>query len=276
MTFSSLLLAVFLLPAASGAQTDAATEQVARLYYSAAFEEALAVLERSARGGLLDEPLAEEYRAACLIALGREEDARAVMDRLVRAQPYRPARILDASPATQALYSSIRQAVLGDILRGAFIAGTAAMRNGDPAAAEHEFATVLRIADALPAGADRDLVDLATLSRRFLDVAQDGHAPAADRERYYSAADSGVAVPTAIVQVVPPPPGSSAVDFSGTAIVELLLSDSGAVVEVHLHQGIHPAYDPVVIGAARTWRYTPAMLDGRPVPFRKLLRIDVR
>ncbi len=273
MTFSSLLLAVFLLPAASGAQTDAATEQVARLYYSAAFEEALAVLERSARGGLLDEPLAEEYRAACLIALGREEDARAVMDRLVRAQPYRPARILDASPATRALYLSIRQAVLGDILRGAFIAGTAAMRNGDPAAAEHEFATVLRIADALPAGADRDLVDLATLSRRFLDVAR---APAAGRERYYSAADSGVAVPTAIVQVIPPPPGASGVDFSGTAIVELLLSDSGEVVEVHLQQGIHPAYDPVVIAAARTWRYTPAMLDGRPVPFRKLLRIDVR
>ena len=35
-------------------------------------------------------------------------------------------------------------------------------------------------------------------------------------------------------------------------------------------------YDPLLLAAARNWTYTPAMLDGRPVKYRKIVQVSVQ
>jgi outer membrane biosynthesis protein TonB len=37
----------------------------------------------------------------------------------------------------------------------------------------------------------------------------------------------------------------------------------------------NPAYDKVVLGAAKTWQYQPATLNGKPVKYRKRIQITL-
>ena len=43
-----------------------------------------------------------------------------------------------------------------------------------------------------------------------------------------------------------------------------------------MQQTSHPLYDRLVLQAAREWLYTPAMLNGRPVPSEKVVTIQLR
>ena len=40
-------------------------------------------------------------------------------------------------------------------------------------------------------------------------------------------------------------------------------------------ESIWPAYDATLIDAARKWRYQPAIRDGKPVKFKRVLDINV-
>ena len=39
---------------------------------------------------------------------------------------------------------------------------------------------------------------------------------------------------------------------------------------------MQPTYDKNLIKAARTWKYRPALLNGRPVPFVKVIEIQIQ
>jgi outer membrane biosynthesis protein TonB len=39
---------------------------------------------------------------------------------------------------------------------------------------------------------------------------------------------------------------------------------------------MQPAFDQALIKAARTWKYRPALLNGRPVPFLKVIEIQIQ
>lgn len=263
---------------AASAGQNAALDRARDLYYSAAFVEALGALEELRREPSADVDTVDEYRAACLVALGRDEEARETVARLVRARPGRQPGVLSTSPATRELYESVRTDVLAEIVRHRYVEGTAALQGGRPADAARAFAAALRAIDELPADAARELSDFETLSLHFLDAAEafDRQEPRSDPDHVYSGGDPGVVGPQPIRQQVPQPPDAPRIDFSGTVQLELLLSPAGAVERAYVHQGIHSAYDTLILEAARTWRYTPATVDGRPVRFRKLLRIDVR
>jgi hypothetical protein len=72
------------------ARAGADQETLARakaLYTAAAYDEALALLNQFESGGLTDALEVKQYRAFCLLALGRSDDARRVIQEIVESNP---------------------------------------------------------------------------------------------------------------------------------------------------------------------------------------------
>jgi TonB family protein len=279
MSVVRVVLAAFVaaLPGMAAAQGPVSMDRARDLYYSAAFEEALNVLDDLKRMPQIDPAAVEEYRAASLLALGRDDEAQHALRAMVRLAPERPAEQLNASPALRTAYVSVRERVLVEMVREDYQAAKAAIEGGRPADAARQFTAVLRTFAALPAHLVQEFADFRTLSSGFLDLIYYSQTAVGEEdERIYSDADPNVIGPAIIRQTVPQPPDLRRIDFSGTALIEIRISTTGSVESVDLQQGIHPAYDDSIVNAARTWRYHPATLNGQPVRFRKELRIDVR
>lgn len=91
----------------------------------------------------------------------------------------------------------------------------------------------------------------------------------------YSASDRDVTPPLATYPRVPAPPADARAE--GLSTLELLVNESGEVESVRL-QG-RPAHlgealqATVNLSAAKTWRFAPAVKDGRPVKYRKLVQV---
>jgi tetratricopeptide (TPR) repeat protein len=104
--------------------------------------------------------------------------------------------------------------------------------------------------------------------------AHDSAAPVApvSPDRLYSAADAGVSTPIVIRQDIPKwsigarPP-------SRDGILELTIGIDGRIERATLTQAMAPAYDHDLLEATRNWRYEPARVNGRPVRYRKAIRI---
>src|SRR5437764_11715077 len=80
------------------------------LYASAAYEDALAILNRLPDSGRpVEEARAiQQYRAFCLLALGRNGEAERAIETVVAAEPmYRPAA--DVSPRVRTAFSDVRK-----------------------------------------------------------------------------------------------------------------------------------------------------------------------
>ena len=69
-------------PLVASSQTPEPLEaRVRQLYAAAEYEQALSIL------GNAEAPAVQQYRALCLLALGRQEDAKGVLEALVAASP---------------------------------------------------------------------------------------------------------------------------------------------------------------------------------------------
>ena len=60
-----------------------------------------------------------------------------------------------------------------------------------------------------------------------------------------------------------------------TSKIDLLINEQGTVDEVTVKQPVSPAYDKLIVAAARTWRYKPALKDGVPIKFVSTVVINV-
>ena len=91
-------------------------------------------------------------------------------------------------------------------------------------------------------------------------------------DRLYSSADAGVVPPVVIRQDIPKwsandrPP-------SRDGILELTIGVDGRIERATLTQGMATSYDHFLLESTRNWRYDPARVDGRPVRYRKAIRI---
>ena len=56
-------------------------------------------------------------------------------------------------------------------------------------------------------------------------------------------------------------------------IVEVVIDENGNVVSAAIRAQMNGTYDRQVLAAASSWRYKPALLDGRPVKYRKFIQI---
>jgi len=55
-----------------------------------------------------------------------------------------------------------------------------------------------------------------------------------------------------------------------------MIDESGNVASAELRQSVHPLYDDELLAAARKWKYKPAMRNGVPMPYVKIVEIRLQ
>ncbi len=271
------------------------------LYAQAAYEDALVLLDRLRA---VDRPasearVVEQYRAFCLLALGRASDAERAIEAVVQADPtFRPVSS-EVSPRLLTAFTDVRKRVLPQIVQARYRAAKTAFDSKDWSEAEHGFQQVIQALndpDLQVAASQPPLADLRTLAAGFRDLAHTAAAPpppppppveptppppppappvAPGPPRIYEVGDPGVVPPVAVHQVLPPFPTQGA--FVPTqGMVEVVISETGQVESAVMKQTLGSMYDRQVLAATKTWQFKPAMFKGAPVKFRKVVQISVK
>ena len=264
------------------------------LYDAAAYEDALTVLTQ------VEIPEAQQYRALCLLALGRSQDAAIVVEDLLTAEPLYEASAQDAPPRFVALVAETKRKLLPQLARKAFSEARDQFRSGARQEALRRFDLVMTLTSDPSFKQTDEAEDLRTLASGFIDLAKAAPAappaPAAPAQNAPVATTaaaskvpeskapekSRVSEPPAIVQPVvvkqfiPPVPAEIGTQGKPTMSVRVLISPNGRVTDASIQQSAHPLYDRLVLQASRDWIYEPAMMNGRPVLSEKVVTIQLR
>jgi TonB family protein len=290
-TLLALLLAVTTLATAGDALATAR-----ELYASAAYEDALAILNKLPPNQPIEQTrTADQYRALCLLALGRTQEAEDAIEAVIVGDPsFRPAA--DVSPRVRATFGEVRKRILPVIIQQQYNAAKTAFDKKDFSTAANGFTQMLvMMTDPdVEAGASRPpLSDLRTLAAGFRDLAVTASTPPPPpppppapepvhvvpppppaAPRVYTALDSNVVPPIPLHQDLPPYPGQLIIPRQG--MIDIVIDELGMVQAASITQSVTRQYDALALAAARTWRYRPAMLNGVPVRYRKAVQINVR
>jgi hypothetical protein len=269
------------------------------LYAAAEYEDALTILNRLRQTPAKSEDVRaiDQYRAFCLLALGRSADAEQAIAAVILAEPsFRPSA--EMSPRVRTAFIDVRRRMLPQIIQEKYAAAKMAYDQKNYLAAATGFKLVLeslKDPDVAAVASQPPLSDLKTLATGFHDLAAAASAPpppppapvapvaapaapaaapAADKARYYSAEDGNVVPPVIISQWLPPFPANITVAQPG--VLEVLIDERGLVVSVSMRVPVSPRYDRAAVDAARGWRYQPALIDGVPVRYRKVVQISIR
>ena len=174
---------ILLLSLAQGVAGQESLAAAKNLYASAAYEEALTVLDRlktTSATPQADAQLVEQYRAFCLLALGRQAEADQALAAMVTADPgYRPDET-DLSPRLAAAFHAARRRILPTVVQQRYEQARATYERKEYAAAADQFARVLallRDPDLEGAGGDPSLGRLQTTAAGFLDLARAAASP---------------------------------------------------------------------------------------------------
>jgi tetratricopeptide (TPR) repeat protein len=294
---AALLAAIVVWPAAIIAEDSLSAAR--DLYAAAAYEDALAALDRLRAGGVrVDEGRAvDQYRAFCLLALGKSSEAAQAIADVVSADPsYHPADS-DVSPRVRAAFSDVRRRLLPDLAQQKYQLAKASFDRKDYRVAAESFGQLLDLfadPDLAAAVAKPPLTDLRMLALGFRDLSAQAMAPppapapppqpvpavaattpppapVPQAPRIYASSDVNVLPPAAIRQEVPAYSGTLFRAVQG--IVEVVVDESGGVISAAIRAPMSAVYDRQVLAAAATWRYKPALLDGTPVKYRKFIQI---
>ena len=142
------------------------------LYGSAAYEEALAMLDRiKGTGQAGDLRPVEQYRALCLLALGRQAEAERAIELLFAADPaYRVDA--SASPRIQSAFSNVRRRVLPSLVQQRYLIAKATYDRKEYAAAIVQFDETLALLEMpeMAQGQEPALRDMRTLITGFRDL----------------------------------------------------------------------------------------------------------
>ena len=275
-------------------------------YTSAEYESALVTLNQMRASGLVTEdvPTVEQYRALCLLALGRSTEAEDAMAAAVAAVPSFSPSGSDVSPKVKSTFVEVRRRVLPTIVQQRYTEAKTAFDRKDFVAAGDGFAQVLRVLDdpdLSSIASQPPLADMRTLAHGFKDlsasaalaIAAPSSAPpaagagtAASTEppaaaatvasplRIYTIADSQIVAPVVVRQILPPFPRKPL--FVAQGVVEVVIGENGDVESAVIRQSIDPTYDRIAVAASHSWRYKPATRDGVPVKFRKLVQVKIQ
>ncbi len=266
------------------------------LYASASYEEALSRLSTSR--GPEDLEQIEEYRALCLLALGRSAEAERTIERVVSRRPLYTATDADLSPRLVAIVHDVRKRLLPAAARSTYAKAKADFEDNNYAAAVAGFTELLAIVDD-PDSADARaaMADLRQLGDGFLKLAKvqvdaaakpaaptpaATPAPAAPSHPsgpvIFSGDDSDVTPPVEIQRAMPAwtpsSPTLARLEFRGT--LEIVVDEKGSVVSSAIRKSTTPAYDTALIDAAKSWRYRPATRNGAPVRYRTFIDVVLK
>jgi TonB family protein len=269
-----LMLCLSTSAGAQGAEVDYKS-----LYAAAEYDKALEVANS------LDTLEAQQYKALCLLALGRQADASTAIEALVTASPTFVPSAEDAPPRFVELVAKVRQKLLPVIARRAFTEGRELYTGKQNDEAVRRFALVLTLLND-PSFSDAGTKqDLETLAKGFIDLANAAAPPAkpiaAAPEPPPLPAPEPPAVPPkvtqpiALQQTVPAMPADIASRVGPKMVLVVLIDATGRVTGSTIKESAHPRYDMLVSQAARNWRYAPATRNGVPIPSEQVVTIQV-
>jgi protein TonB len=276
-----------------------------KLYADAAYEPALALLNRLrpvASGDAARD--VETTRALCLLALGLEAQAREAFAAVVDLDPLFRISDQEVAPRVVAIFGDVRAARLPGVARQRFNAARDAFGRKDYAAAAAGFQLVRTLLDLpeMQAGPDAaTFKDLRTLAAGFHDLAitsvpphpepagppPNAAAPATPRDT--------TATPP---EPVAPAPSSAAASSSGVeepvvldqrvmnwsqlrrpgrplyrATLSVVIDERGRVESTRVLDSNDRFADPYVVAAVQQWRYKPATRGGVPVKYTKVVAV---
>ena len=266
------------------------------LYTNAAYQDALGALDRLAENPAAsprERATIHHYRALCLLALNRPQDATAAIEAMVGEDPlYSPPQD-ELSPRTRQTFVQVQRRLLPSIAQERYARAKSTYEEGRPKEAVAEFDRVLEILDVIAATGDAPLMaDLRMLATGFRQLASAAAAPAAKpeppspstaaspaggNERQVAAAPRPITVtpPITVRQDVPRWPSGVPFPEPAVAVIEVVIGPEGRVLEARLQKTLNPRYDQLLLAAARNWTYRPAMRDGKPTPFVKAVRVEL-
>jgi tetratricopeptide (TPR) repeat protein len=93
----------------------------------------------------------------------------------------------------------------------------------------------------------------------------------------YSASDAGVTPPVAVKQDLPRWPRAIPMgELRGRrAILDMVIGETGRVESLAVRPSITSWYDDMLAREAKNWSYKPALKDGQPVRYRRMLQVVV-
>jgi TonB family protein len=275
------LILVLSVPSTAAAQ---ATEiDFKALYAAAEYDKALEVIAS------VDNLEAQQYKALCLLALGRTADASTAIETLVNASPTFTPSSEDAPPRFVELVAKVRQKLLPTIARRLFTEGRDHYNQKQNDEALKRFSLVLTLLKD-PAFTDTNAKqDLETLATGFSDLAKAATTPVkvvaaapepvpppstAPATPAAPAAPPKVVPPVALVQTVPPMPTDIATRVGAKLVIVVQIDAAGRVTGTTVKESAHPRYDRLVAAATRDWRYTPATLNGLAIASEQVVTIQ--
>ncbi len=298
-----LCLALVAWPRLAAAQDSLTAAR--ELYVSAAYEDALAMLGRLRAADVAPDEVrsVEEYRAFCLLALGKKADAEQTIEALVSAHPsFRPSEA-DASPRMRAAFTEVRRRLLPALVQRQYAQAKTAFDGKNYEKARDEFSQTLDLLsdpDLGTAAAAPPLSDLRVLVTGFLDLSRQAAAPA-PRPAPPQAPPVEPPAPRPATQAPAPPPSDASQVYTidtpkitppvpvreslprfvgrllvpARAALEVVIDESGTVTFAAMRGSVNTNYDKLAVAAAQSWRYRPATLDGVPVKYRKMITVSL-
>jgi len=265
------------------------------LYAAAAYDEALGALNPLRSSARRDDiGLIEQYRAFCLLALGRSAEADAAIEAAVAAAPFAQPAETDCSPSVRSTFREVRRRVLPAVVEREYSDARAAFDRKDPTAADRFRRVLALIADPdlKDAANEPKFSSLRTLATDFLVLttpkaqprvvsplpAQPVQSPPAalppppDPAHVYSAEAADVTPPSVVRQSFAP---MADVFALRPGAVEIVIDELGVVVSATTRLAVNSAYDRLAIATAKTWRYRPAVRNGVAVKYRMIVPLQL-
>jgi hypothetical protein len=295
-TVAIAVTAMAMASSAAAAQDGLAAAR--ELYKGARYEDALVRLDDLRGAGHVAEEVRsiEQYRAFCLLALGRTDEAERAMEAVVTAAPsYRPG-VTEESPRVRAAFSDVRRRMLPRIIQEKYAQAKTALDRRDTTSATAGFQLVLELladADIASLVDQPPLAELRTLAAGFRDLSAKSAPPPAPAPAVPRPAAPSVAAPEPAPRRLPPRVYGledanvvqpTVVRESWAAlgdvfavragVVEIVIDETGAVEAATMTTAVNAVYDRLALATARRWRYRPATLAGVPVKFRKVILLD--
>ncbi len=288
-----MIAASLLMTVEQGPETRSITA-ARELYASARYDEALALLNGirpadSAQPG--DRKTIEQYRSLCLLALGRGEEAANAIAAVVTADPFYQPSEAEASPRVRATFSNVRQRLLPDLTTTRYAEARQAYDRKQYVEAAARFRELVVLLDDPQMNGRQG--DMRTLAAGFVELAAAAAPPPVPTEeprpeppapatpaapavpKIYTGDEPGIVAPVTVRQDIPPVPSALTQTTRAQGLLDLVIDEKGRLVSIVLRTSLHPAYDKMIVDAARGWKYRPATLGGEPVQFRKLVQISV-
>jgi len=296
MQFRPAAVLILALSSVPDATASDAVDQVAKLYESAFYDQALTLAARVTTDSATAASELQQLRTLtllCELALGRDVEAGRTAEEIARVQPLPSPGEADLPPPVRNMLADVRGRLVPDLARERYQRGRERMEQKNYADALADFEFVISLIDngAAPAASQPALADMRLLAIGFRDLtASKVPAPAVETAAPSAPVAAVRTTPvTRATQVTQPEPlrqqVPAFVSARGTplgaespsqkGVLEFTIGKDGSVTAARMTTPINPLYDAMVIRAARQWKYRPGLADGVPIEVVKTMTIKV-